>query len=359
MKNYKLALIPAFICLLYFAGVFLQGIYEPQLSTACYDDSIRISNSKGLWQKLTPAQIIELGQTVCDRIVQDIGLQPIIIAAHDFGGGSTNMDWNRASRTVRVNLNSYAISPHKFIRSLAHEILGHAVQDALIAGEDIAVSAPPEIIEQWRANKSAYIRPPLPHDYNISDYAARQRYQSYRGQSVEMHANRAGADFRNQTRQIAARLPDDIEFKIFFTLAMLVIFGIIIKSDFEDTPDLSFEECVSAIYDNEIISEKLLKTLHKILSDELGMKPLRVYISPDRKKRTSYERVVFNSGRINGPESAFAEVAGETWRACSYEFGRRKSDGMADYIKEILSRAEEVRFGRDGIPPPSADIEPT
>ena len=344
MKNIKWILLPVIISLIYFAGVFLQDIYETPLSIKNYEESIRISNSKGLWQKLTSAQIIELAQIICDKIAQDTGLQPITVVQHDFGSNSRiSMDWNRGPRLVRVNLNSVGLSPHKFINSLGHEILGHAVQDALIAGEDIAVKMPEEIIEIWRENKSAYIRPPLPHDYNISDAAAKQKWLSYRTQSVETHANRAGTDFRNQTRQIVVRLPDDIEFKIVFILAMFILGWILLKLDL--TSDLNFAECVRAIHDKDIISAKplkILKNLHEVLSDELGMKPLGARMSRNGKKRTSYDWIVFNENCLSNPDYIIAEVAGETWRVCNYEFGEDISAGMADYIDEIMFRAENV-----------------
>jgi len=351
MKNFKRALIPIILSLVYFSGVFLQDIYEMPLSTDRYEDSIRISNSKGLWQKLTSAQIIELAQTICDQIAEDIGLQPITVIKHDFGNNSnTSMTWSGGSRIVRVNLNAVGLSPHKFIRTLGHEILGHAVQDALIAGEDIAVSVPEEVVEIWRENKSAYFRPPLPNEYGVNEFAARRRYQSYRNQSVEAHANQAGSEFRKQTRQIVVRLPDDIEFKIIFTFAMCAISGILLKLDLDDTPDLSFEECVWAIHDKEIMSEKpfkILENLHRVLSDELGMEPLSVYISSNIEKITSYERVVFNENYLSEPYCVIVEVAGETWRACNYEFGEGKSAGMIDYINEITARAEEILRDQD------------
>ena len=345
MKNIKLVLLPVILTLVYFAAVFWQDIKETPLSIKNYEESIRVSNSKGLWQKLSPAQIIELAQIICDQIAGDIGLQPITVVQHDFGGNSRiNMDWNRGTRLVRVNLNSAGLSPHKFIRTLGHEVLGHAVQDALIAGEDIAVSMPEQIIEIWRENKSAYIRPPLPYDYNISDAAAKQKWASYRNQSVEAHANRAGNEFRKQTRRIVVRLPDDIEFQIVFILAMFILGWILLKLDFKDT-DLNFEECIRAVHDKDIIAAKplkILKNLHEVLSDELGMKPLAARMSPDGKKRTSYDWVVFNQSCLDNPDYIIAEVAGETWRACNYEFGEDISAGMADYIDEIMLRADKL-----------------
>jgi hypothetical protein len=331
--------------LIYFSGVFLQDRYEAPLSTDRYEDSIRISNSKGLWQKLTPAQVIELAQTICDKITEDIGLRPIKIIRHNFGNNSNiKMDWNRESRLIRVNLNSVGLSPDRFIQSLGHEILGHAVQDALIAGEDIAVNMPEEIVDMWRENKSVYLRPPLPHEYNASDYAARQRYQAYRSQSVEAHAVKAGTDFRNQTRRIVVRLPDDIEFKIMFILAVCILSLILLK--LESDAELSFEECILAVYNRDLMAEKplaILENLHKALSGELGMKPLSV--SLNSKQRTSYDRVVFNKDCLGEPEHIIAEAAGETWRACSYEFGEGKSAGMLEYIGEIMERAKNIGSG--------------
>lgn len=352
MKKFKWVLIPILISLVYFGGVFLQGRHESPLSTKCYEDSIRISNSRGLWQRLTPAQVIELGQTIADQIVKDIGLQPVTVMQHDFGSNSnTRMTWNRHNRIVRVNLNAFGLSPHKFIRTLGHEILGHAVQDALIAGEDIAISMPDEIVEEWRRNIAGYIRPPLPREYRASNIAARQRFLSYLNQSVEAHANRAGAEFRRQTRQIVVRLPDDIEFKIVFVFAMFAIGGILLKLDADDDAALNFEECILAIYDKEIMSEKpliTLENLHKVLSYELEMKPLGVYISLHGEKKTSYVQVAFDGNCLSSPDCAIAEVAGETWRACNFEFGEDTPADMIDYINGIMSRAYEVVQNESG-----------
>jgi hypothetical protein len=360
MKNFRKLLLPILLSLVYFTGIFFQARYETPLSPERYEDCIRISNSKGLWQRLTSEQIMQLAQTICNQIVADIGLQPITVIKHDFGNDSkTNMTWQRESRIVRVNLNSVGLSPDSFIKSLAHEILGHAVQDALIAGEDIAVSVPEEIIEEWRENKYEYINPPSPHDYNVSDAAARQRFYSYRTQSVEIHANKAGNEFRSQTRQIVVRLPDDIEFILMFLSVMCAAAGILLKTDFDSAPPMSFEECILAIRDEKIMLENplpVMKNLHNVLSAELGMEPLRVYMSSKPKSKsksnsekcTSYERVVFNKNCLNGlnksynPHDIIAEIAGETWRACSYEFGEGKSGDMYDYINEIISRAEKI-----------------
>jgi hypothetical protein len=204
---------------------------------------------------------------------------------------------------------------------------------------------PEETVEIWRENKSAYLRPPLNNDYNVNEPAAMRRYQSYRNQSVEAHANQAGTEFRKQTRQIVARVPDDIEFKIIFTVAMVAAGWILLKLSADDTPDLNFEECVLAIHDGGLMLEnpiKILESLHKALSHELGMKPLPAYLSADGRKKTSYERVVFSADCLHGSNLAVAEVAGETWRACNYEFGGGQSADMLDYIDGIISRADEV-----------------
>jgi hypothetical protein len=343
MKKLIRLLFPIILSLVYFGGIFLQGIHETPLSTGCYEDSIRISNSKGLWQKLTANQVMELAQTICNQITADIGLQPITVVKHDFGNNNnTNMDWNSVARVVRINPQSVGLSPHRFIRSLGHEILGHAVQDALIAGEDIAVSVPEEIIEEWRENKANYLRPPLSHEYSMSDSAARRRFIEYRTQPVEVHAVRAGNEFRNQTRQIVVRLPDDIEFKILFIFVMCIMSAVLLKSGSDDVSDMSFEECVAAIYDSGQMCRKplrIMENLHKVLSAELGMKPLSVKLdSGDENEKTSYDWVVFDRNCLSEPHFIIAEVAGETWRACNYEFSTNEPGGMADYIDEIMFR---------------------
>ena len=349
MKNFRKLLAPLLIALAYFGGVFLQGLHEPPLSVDCFEGAIRVSNSRGLWQKLTPAQVIELAQTLADYIAEDIGLQPITVEAHDFGAGSnTHMSWNRHTRVVRVNLDNVGLSPHRFIRTLGHEILGHAVQDALIAGEDIAVSMPEQVVAAWRDNMLNYIRPPAVHEYFVSNAAARRQFIAYRNQDVEVHATRAGAEFRRQTRRIIWRVPDDIEFRFIFVCAMVALGAVLLNAGKSD-PDLSFEQCVRLIYNMpegaraaRSHSLPILENLHKILSAELGMEPLPVYMPRSSKKRTYYDRVVFSRACLADPEHIIAEVAGETWRACNYSFGKRKPAAMLEYIGEIISRAEQT-----------------
>jgi hypothetical protein len=198
---------------------------------------------------------------------------------------------------------------------------------------------PEEIIEEWRRNKDNYIRPPLPRDFNTRGFSARQRHIAYRNQPVEAHAEMAGAAFRRETRRFIMRVPDDAEFITVFIFAMLVLSAVLYKSG--GVPELSFEECVLAVYDEKIMREKPLKALrnlHRALSAELGMNPLDVYISRD--KATSYERVVFKFHENCGPEYIIAEVAGETWKACNFEFGGDNTAEAADYIGGILLRAE-------------------
>jgi hypothetical protein len=186
--------------------------------------------------------MIELGQTISDQIAQDIGLQPITVEKHNFGGNSnTYMSWHTERRVVKVNINRLSVSPHIFFRSLGHEILGHAVQDALIAGEDIEVSAPDEVVEVWRENMLNYFRSPLSHEYHVNRPMANLKYRHYRNQPVEVYAVEAGNEFRKQTRQIVLRLPDDVEFIILFIVLMCVFGILLVTLDSDDVSEMQFD----------------------------------------------------------------------------------------------------------------------